>query len=49
MDDGKLAVRLWTSGTQNVIQAQRIFTHMWSYIDGDLDIKSSEDQNSTVV
>ena len=48
MEDGISTVRSWTSGTQNVIQSQSLFTHVLSNIVGDLDSKSSKGQDGMV-
>ena len=45
MEYGVLLVSSWKSGTQNLIQAQILLTHLLSNIILVLDIKSSEGQN----
>ena len=44
-EENMSVVSLWTAVTHNFIQAQSLFTQVLSNIVGDLDIKSSEEQN----
>ena len=41
-----LAVRSWTTGNHNFIQAKNLFTHMLINIVGESDSKANEEQNS---